>query len=104
MAGDINRGECRWSGYSHHHVRLSARQASIVGRSRACHRRCRGGVLLAIPSHSCLGIAEPVFVPSVTTAIVALLLSREHAAPLAYVGGSLGTLIGADLLNLGNIR
>ena len=51
-----------------------------------------------------LGIAEPVFVPSVTTAIVALLLSREHAAPLAYIGGSLGTLIGADLLNLGNIR
>jgi len=51
-----------------------------------------------------LGIAEPVFVPSVATAIVALLLSREHAAPLAYVGGSLGTLIGADLLNLGNIR
>src|SRR5262249_20718066 len=36
-----------------------------------------------------LDIAEPVFVPSVTTAIVALLLSREHAASLAYVGGSL---------------
>jgi len=51
-----------------------------------------------------LGIAEPVFVPSVTTTIVALLLSREQAAPLAYIGGSLGTLIGADLLNLGNIR
>jgi len=51
-----------------------------------------------------LGIAEPVFVPSVTTAIVALLLSREQAAPLAYIGGSLGTLIGADLLNLGSIR
>jgi uncharacterized membrane protein len=45
-----------------------------------------------------------VFVPVVTTAIVALLLSREQAAPLAYIGGSLGTLIGADLLNLGNIR
>ena len=27
-----------------------------------------------------LGIAEPVFVPSVTTAIIALLLSREQAA------------------------
>jgi uncharacterized membrane protein len=51
-----------------------------------------------------LGIAEPVFVPAVTAAIVALLLSREHAAQLAYIGGSLGTLIGADLLNLGNIR
>jgi uncharacterized membrane protein len=51
-----------------------------------------------------LGIAEPVFVPSVTAAVVALILSRKYAAPLAYVGGSLGTLIGADLLNLGNIR
>ena len=51
-----------------------------------------------------LGIAEPVFVPSVATAIVALLLSRERAPPLAYIGGSLGTLIGADLLNLGSIR
>jgi uncharacterized membrane protein len=45
-----------------------------------------------------------VFVPAVTAAIVALLLSREHTAQLAYIGGSLGTLIGADLLNLGNIR
>lgn len=50
------------------------------------------------------GIAKPVLVPSVTTAIVALLHSREQAAPLDYIGGSLGTLIGADLLNLGSIR
>src|SRR5262249_4151516 len=47
-----------------------------------------------------LGIAEPVFVPSVTTAIVALLLSREHAAPLAAIGGSRGTLILPAPLNL----
>ena len=51
-----------------------------------------------------LGIAEPVFVPALTSAIVALLLSRQHAAPLAYIGGSLGTLIGADLLNLGKVQ
>lgn len=51
-----------------------------------------------------LGIAEPVFVPAVAAAVVALILSRDDAAPLAYIGGSLGTLIGADLLNLGNIR
>ncbi|MGA9991623.1 MAG: DUF1614 domain-containing protein, partial [Thiobacillaceae bacterium] len=38
------------------------------------------------------------------TAIVALALSRRHAAPLAYICGSLGTLIGADLLNLGKIQ
>jgi len=34
------------------------------------------------------------------TAIIALLLSREQAAPLAYIG----SLIGADLLNLGSAR
>jgi len=51
-----------------------------------------------------LGIAEPVFIPPVVTAIVAILLSRRYAAPLAYVSGSLGTLIGADLLNLGRIQ
>jgi len=51
-----------------------------------------------------LGIALPVFVPAVVTAVVALLLSRRHAAPLAYIGGSLGTLIGADLLNLDKVQ
>jgi len=50
-----------------------------------------------------VGIAIPVFVPAAATAIVALVLSREYAAPLAYIAGSLGTLIGADLLNLGRI-
>jgi len=50
-----------------------------------------------------VGIAVPVFVPVVVTAILAFILSREYAAPLAYIGGSMGTLIGADLLNLGKI-
>jgi uncharacterized membrane protein len=51
-----------------------------------------------------IGIAVPVFFPAVITAVVALLLSREFAAPLAYIGGSLGTLIGADLTNLDKVR
>lgn len=50
-----------------------------------------------------MGIAVPVFVPVVATAILALLLSREYASPLAYIGGSMGTLLGADLLNLDKI-
>ena len=57
----------------------------------------------ATPVHG-LGIAVPVFVPVVATAILAFILSREYAAPLAYIGGSLGTLIGADLLNLDKIN
>jgi uncharacterized membrane protein len=51
-----------------------------------------------------VGIAVPVFVPVVVTAILAFILSREYAAPLAYIGGSMGTLIGADLMNLGKIN
>jgi len=50
-----------------------------------------------------VGIAVPVFGPVVVTAILAFLLSREYAAPLAYIGGSMGTLIGADLMNLDKI-
>jgi len=51
-----------------------------------------------------LGIAIPVFYPPVIAAIVALTLSRRFAAPLAYVCGSLGTLIGADLMHLADFR
>ena len=42
--------------------------------------------------------------PVVVTAIVAMILSREDSAPLAYIAGSLGTLIGADLTNLDKVR
>jgi uncharacterized membrane protein len=51
-----------------------------------------------------VGIAVPFFLPSLVTTGVALLLSRKYAPPLAYIAGSLGTLIGADLLNLGKIQ
>jgi uncharacterized membrane protein len=57
---------------------------------------------LATPVHG-VGIALPVFVPPIVTAIVAVLLSRSYAGPLAYVSGSLGVLIGADLSNLGKV-
>jgi uncharacterized membrane protein len=50
-----------------------------------------------------LGIAVPVFVPAIVTSLVAVLLGGAQAAPLAYIAGSLRTLIGADLLNLGHI-
>jgi uncharacterized membrane protein len=51
-----------------------------------------------------VGITLPIFVPAAVTVVVALLLSFANAAPLAYIGGSLGTLIGADLLNLDKIN
>ncbi len=51
-----------------------------------------------------VGIAVPGLVPPVVAATTALAMSRRSAPALAYVAGSLGTLIGADLLNLGRIR
>lgn len=51
-----------------------------------------------------VGIGEPIFAPPLATAIVSVLISRTYAAPLAYISGSLGVLIGADLLNLGEVQ
>ena len=48
-----------------------------------------------------VGIAVPVFIPAIVTAVVSLLLSRSDAAPLAYISGSLGTL--GDLTNLDKV-
>ncbi len=42
--------------------------------------------------------------PPLLAALVAVLLSRQYAAPIAYVGGSLGVLIGADIANLGQLQ
>jgi uncharacterized membrane protein len=44
-----------------------------------------------------------MLVPPIVAAGVALLLAFRRAPPVAYVAGSMGTLIGADLLNLGQI-
>src|SRR5262249_44824267 len=51
-----------------------------------------------------IGIALPLLVPTFAAGVVGLLLSKRHAAPLAYIGGSLGTLVGADLLNVDKLQ
>lgn len=50
------------------------------------------------------GIVLPMFIPPILSALVAIVLAREFAAPVAYIAGTLGTLIGADLLNLNRIQ
>jgi uncharacterized membrane protein len=47
-----------------------------------------------------VGITLPIFIPSIVAAICALVLSWRQVVPLAYIGGSVGTLVGADLMNL----
>lgn len=51
-----------------------------------------------------LGVAMPVFVAPLTAALAAVLIDVEHSAALAYISGTLGVLIGADLLRLPDIR
>lgn len=51
-----------------------------------------------------LGIAMPVFIPPVIAALLSLLLSPEKSAPLAYIGGTLGVILGADLLRLRTVQ
>jgi len=59
--------------------------------------------LLAVPVRG-VGISLPAFVPPIVAALTAMVLGWGQAAPLAYIAGSLGTLIGADLLNLGKVQ
>jgi uncharacterized membrane protein len=51
-----------------------------------------------------VGIAVPLFIPPLSAVLVALLLVPQQAPLTAYVAGTMGTLIGADLLNLHKIR
>jgi uncharacterized membrane protein len=51
-----------------------------------------------------VGISVPLLWPPILAAVVALILSRRNVAPLAYVGGSIGVLIGADLTNLDKLQ
>ena len=50
-----------------------------------------------------IGIAVPMFLPPLAAAAVALVLAFRRAPPVAYVAGSMGALIGADLTNLSRI-
>jgi uncharacterized membrane protein len=51
-----------------------------------------------------LGVAVPALLPGVFAALVAMALHPVAVAGLAYAGGTLGTLLGADLVNLPRVR
>src|SRR5256884_1052630 len=81
----------------------------LVARTRLYGRMAIGVAIVATVVHSLaqivpgVGIAVPMFVPPLVAAGVALLVAFRRAPPVAYVAGSMGTLIGADLLNLDRI-
>jgi uncharacterized membrane protein len=47
-----------------------------------------------------VGIAVPTIVPGVVAAMMAWLMDRFRASSIAYVAGTLGCLLGADIFNL----
>ena len=51
-----------------------------------------------------VGIGMPIFIAPIAAAITAIGLDPDQSAPLAYICGTLGVLIGADLLRLKDIR
>lgn len=51
-----------------------------------------------------VGISVPILIPPLVAALVGVILGRAQSAPVAYVSGTLGTLLGADLLNLGALQ
>lgn len=50
------------------------------------------------------GLAIPMLIPPLFATLFAVVLAGEFAAPVAYISGVLGTLIGGDLLNLDKTR
>jgi uncharacterized membrane protein len=50
------------------------------------------------------GIILPAFIPPIFSALFALIFFPQNPAACAYIAGTLGTLIGADILNLYKIR
>jgi uncharacterized membrane protein len=51
-----------------------------------------------------LGIGMPMLVAPLSAALIAVILEPKLSAPLAYISGTMGVLIGADLLRLKDIR
>lgn len=51
-----------------------------------------------------LGIGMPIFIAPLSAAFIALVVDATHSAPLAYISGTIGVIIGADLLRLKDIR
>lgn len=50
------------------------------------------------------GVGIPLLLPPILAVIFALVFSPQFAAPTAFVGGVLGILFGADILNLKRFR
>ena len=51
-----------------------------------------------------LGVGMPILIAPIAAAVIAVTLAPENSAPLAYICGTLGVLVGADVLRLKDVR
>ena len=51
-----------------------------------------------------LGIGMPILIAPLAAAVIALIINPEQSPPLAYISGTLGVLVGADLMRLKDVR
>jgi uncharacterized membrane protein len=51
-----------------------------------------------------IGIGMPILIAPLCAAVIAMLTNPDYSAPLAYIGGTLGVLVGADILRINSIR
>ncbi len=51
-----------------------------------------------------MGIALPAFIPPIVASLTAIFMAPENPVAVAYISGTLGTLIGADLMHMKDIE
>jgi uncharacterized membrane protein len=81
----------------------------LAGHASLLPEAAAGSILTAILVHLMarkvkgVGIVTPALLPPVAAALIAYLLAPSSPAIVAYVSGTLGALVGADLTNLRGI-
>ena len=81
---------------NHNPLSMGIVAAAIAIQSAICYAFSR-----PIPG---LGVGMPILIAPIAAAVIAVTLAPENSAPLAYICGTLGVLIGADVLRLKDVR
>ena len=81
---------------THHPLNVFYVALAVAAVTLLCFKTTR-----ALPG---VGLGSPMLLAPLIAALVSVALDPSNAAPLAFISGTLGVLIGADLLHLRDIR
>lgn len=81
---------------AHHPLNLFYVALAVAGVALLCFKTTR-----PLPG---LGLGAPILLAPLLAALLSIALDPANAAPMAFISGTLGVLIGADLLHLQDIR